>query len=43
LNGAPGLAWLYTDWSTKLIESGLNSDDLNQIFINNPAIALKFN
>jgi len=43
LNGAPGLAWLYTDWSKKLIESGLNSHDLNQIFITNPAIALKFN
>jgi len=43
LNGAPGLAWLYTGWSKKLIESGLNSDDLNQIFIANPAIALKFN
>jgi phosphotriesterase-related protein len=42
LGGTPGLAWLYSDWSGKLIESGLNTDDLNRIFVSNPAQALKF-
>lgn len=42
LGGTPGLAWLYSDWSRKLIESGLNTDDLNRIFVSNPAQALKF-
>ena len=43
LGGNPGLSWLYSGWSTKLIESGLNDDDINRIFITNPARALKFN
>ncbi len=42
LGGEPGLAWLYSGWTKKLIESGLNHDDLNRIFISNPAKALKF-
>ncbi|MEI7562096.1 MAG: hypothetical protein WCJ43_06575 [Actinomycetes bacterium] len=43
LGGNPGLSWLYSGWSTKLIESGLKDDDINRIFITNPARALKFN
>jgi len=43
LGGNPGLSWLYSGWSKRLIECGLNLDDLNQIFITNPANALKFN
>jgi len=43
LGGNPGLSWLYSGWSKRLIECGLNFDDLNQIFITNPANALKFN
>jgi phosphotriesterase-related protein len=42
LGGNPGLAWLYSGWSLKLIESGLSKEDLNRIFVTNPARALKF-
>jgi phosphotriesterase-related protein len=42
LGGNPGLAWLYSSWSLKLIESGLSKEDLNRIFVTNPARALKF-
>jgi phosphotriesterase-related protein len=40
LGGSPGLAWLYSGWSKKLIESGLTQEQLNKIFIDNPARAL---
>ncbi|NBU93201.1 MAG: hypothetical protein EBS18_01315 [Actinobacteria bacterium] len=43
LGGNPGLSWLYSGWSKRLIERGLTFDDLNLIFITNPANALKFN
>jgi phosphotriesterase-related protein len=42
LGGNPGLAWLYSGWSLKLIESGLSKEDLKRIFVTNPARALKF-
>jgi phosphotriesterase-related protein len=43
LGGTPGLAWLYSGWSNKLIEAGLNQDNIDQIFVTNPAKALAFN
>ncbi|CAB4341812.1 MAG: hypothetical protein F2670_03440 [Actinobacteria bacterium] len=42
LGGAPGLAYLFSGWSKRLIEAGLNEDNLQQIFVNNPAKALSF-
>ncbi len=43
LGGSPGLAWLYSGWTNKLIEAGLNQSNIEQIFITNPAKALTFN
>ncbi len=43
LGGTPGLAWLYSGWTNKLIEAGLNPSNIEQIFITNPAKALAFN
>jgi predicted metal-dependent phosphotriesterase family hydrolase len=43
LGGSPGLAWLYCGWTEKLIEAGLNQNNIDQIFIINPAKALAFN
>jgi phosphotriesterase-related protein len=43
LGGTPGLAYLFSGWSKRLIDAGLNEDNLQQIFINNPARALAFN
>jgi phosphotriesterase-related protein len=43
LGGTPGLAWLYSGWTDKLIEAGLNQDNIDQIFVTNPAKALAFN
>ena len=43
LGGTPGLAYLFSGWSKRLIDAGLNEDNLQQIFINNPARVLAFN
>ena len=43
LGGTPGLTWLYSGWTSKLIEAGLNQSNIDQIFITNPAKALAFN
>jgi len=43
LGGTPGLAWLYSGWTSKLIEAGLNQNNIEQIFITNPTKALAFN
>ncbi len=40
LNGSPGLAWLYSGFSKKLIQSGLTQNQLDRIFIDNPARTL---
>jgi phosphotriesterase-related protein len=40
LGGSPGLAWLYSGWSKKLIQSGLTQGQLDKIFIDNPARTL---
>jgi phosphotriesterase-related protein len=40
LGGAPGLAWLYSGWSKKLLAIGFTQTQLDQIFIDNPAKAL---
>jgi phosphotriesterase-related protein len=40
LGGSPGLAWLYSGWSKKLMEFGLNQAQLDTIFIHNPARTL---
>jgi len=40
LGGSPGLAWLYSGWSKKLMEFGLNQAQLDTVFIHNPARAL---
>ncbi len=42
LGGSPGLAWLYSGWTKKLVEAGLKQSDIEQIFIANPAKALSF-
>ena len=42
LGGTPGLAYLFSGWSKRLVEAGLNEDNLQQIFVNNPAKALTF-
>ena len=36
LGGSPGLAWLYTGWSTVLSTMGMSPSDLHQIFTVNP-------
>ena len=40
LGGSPGLAWLYSGWSKKLMEFGLTQAQLDTIFIHNPARTL---
>lgn len=40
LGGTPGLAWLYSGWSKKLIELGFTQPQLDKVFIDNPAKAL---
>lgn len=40
LSGSPGLAWLYTGWSKKLMEFGFTQPQLDKVFIFNPARAL---
>ncbi len=40
LGGTPGLAWLYSGWSKKLIEIGFTQAQLDKVFIDNPAKAL---
>jgi phosphotriesterase-related protein len=40
LDGSPGLAWLYSGWSKKVMEFGLNQAQLDTVFIHNPARAL---
>ena len=40
LGGSPGLAWLFSGWSKKLIEIGFTQAQLDKIFIDNPAKAL---
>jgi len=40
LGGSPGLAWLYSGWSKKLIELGLTQTQLDKVFIDNPARTL---
>ena len=40
LGGTPGLAWLYSGWSKKLLEVGFTQAQLDTIFIDNPAKAL---
>jgi electron transport complex protein RnfA len=40
LGGSPGLAWLYSGWSKKLLEIGFTQAQLDTIFIDNPAKAL---
>jgi phosphotriesterase-related protein len=37
LGGSPGLAWLYSGWSKKLMEFGLTQAQLDTVFIHNPA------
>jgi phosphotriesterase-related protein len=40
LGGSPGLAWLFTGWSQRLLKLGLTQAQLNKIFIDNPARTL---
>jgi phosphotriesterase-related protein len=40
LGGSPGLAWLYSGWSKKLMEFGLTQAQLDTVFIHNPARTL---
>lgn len=40
LGGSPGLAWLYSGWSKKLMELGLTQGQLDKVFIDNPARTL---
>lgn len=42
LGGSPGLSWLFSGWSKKLIETGLSEEDVHKIFVINPARALSF-
>ena len=42
LNGTPGLAWMALSWSTVLNNSGLTTDEISTIFVENPAKALSF-
>lgn len=42
LGGTPGLSWLYSDWRKKLIELGTSKEQLNKLFILNPASVLTF-
>jgi 5-phospho-D-xylono-1,4-lactonase len=40
LGGSPGLAWLFTSWSQRLMKLGLTQAQLDKIFIDNPARTL---
>jgi 5-phospho-D-xylono-1,4-lactonase len=40
LGGAPGLAWLYTGWSQRLMKFGVTQAQLDKVFIHNPARTL---
>ena len=42
LGGTPGLSWLYSGWSKKLEELGISQEQLNKLFISNPASVLTF-
>ena len=41
--GTPGLAYLFSGWSKRLIDAGVTESNLEQIFVNNPARVLAFN
>jgi phosphotriesterase-related protein len=40
LGGSPGLAWLYSGWSKKLMEFGMTQAQLDTVFMHNPARTL---
>ena len=42
LGGTPGLSWLYSGWSKKLADLGVSREQLNKLFISNPASVLTF-
>ena len=42
LGGTPGLSWLYSGWSKKLEDLGVSQEQLNKLFISNPASVLTF-
>jgi phosphotriesterase-related protein len=42
LGGSPGLSWLYSGWSKKLADLGVSQEQLNKLFISNPASVLTF-
>jgi predicted metal-dependent phosphotriesterase family hydrolase len=42
LGGTPGLSWLYSGWSKKLEDLGISQEQLNKLFISNPASVLTF-
>jgi phosphotriesterase-related protein len=42
LGGTPGLSWLYSGWSKKLEDLGVSQEQLNKLFISNPASMLTF-
>jgi phosphotriesterase-related protein len=42
LGGSPGLAWLHTDFVAQLEGLGLTADDLDAVFVQNPAHFLAF-
>ena len=42
LGGEPGLSWLYSGWGMKLKEMGATEEQVERLFISNPAEVLSF-
>jgi predicted metal-dependent phosphotriesterase family hydrolase len=42
LDGKPGLSWLYSGWGKKLKELGATEEQVERLFISNPAEVLSF-
>jgi phosphotriesterase-related protein len=42
LDGKPGLSWLYSGWGKKLKELGATKEQVERLFISNPAEVLSF-
>jgi phosphotriesterase-related protein len=42
LGGSPGLAWLHSDFVAQLVGIGLTAEDVDSVFVQNPAHFLAF-
>ena len=42
LGGSPGLAWLHSDFFAQLVQIGLTAEDVDSVFVQNPARFVAF-